>query len=271
MRICGFLHATGYLKQQHTLSCAWYPLKMSQSGGGTNICTLCGPDPAPACDNIYSIYHGKHWVLLLSMKQIQQWVGLEYLFSETKSILRRKDATKRPHFDFRLAGYYLPWTLEGLYPPFCIVTGELEHSIWNKRLKHKTFVCVYVHISINDISVSLGLTTRQTLSRISLPCAGSTLPHSALQPFHPGAVTCCVSSWHQIHWVLSCSERASPPRIPGAIVLNLSSLRQQFATTLPCTQGCQRCGAKEEAPPLPLPVSLISHGHYTLIAFQISK
>lgn len=156
-------------------------------------------------------------------------------------------------------------------PPFCTVTGKLQHRIWDKRFKQNTFVCVYLHISINVISVSLGLMMGQILSKISLPCTSSALSPSPLQPFHPGAATCCMSSWHQIHWVLTCSERASPPRFPEAIVLNISSLRQQYATTLPCTQGCQRCGAKEEAPPLPLPVSLISHGHYTLIAFQISK
>lgn len=145
-------------------------------------------------------------------------------------------------------------------------TQDLRQKVQAKHI----CVCIFTHLHKCHFSVSWfddGTDTEQDFTSLHQQCS---LPLSitAISP----------RSCHLLHVLmapnplgLTCSERASPPRFPEAIVLNISSLRQQYATTLPCTQGCQSCGVKEEAPPLPLPVSLISHGHYTLIAFQISK
>lgn len=109
-------------------------------------------------------------------------------------------------------------------PPVCIVTGKLEHSIWNKRFKQKTIVCVYIFTHLHKCHFSVSCFDDWTDAEQDFnSCASSALSHLPLQPFHPGAVTCCMSSWHPIHWVLTCSETASPPRFPGAIVLNISS------------------------------------------------
>lgn len=44
---------------------------------------------------------GMSGVLLLCMKQIHQQVGIECQFSESKSVLRRRDAVNRPHVEIQ--------------------------------------------------------------------------------------------------------------------------------------------------------------------------